>query len=409
MTPASPNIPADARRGATVIGAGPAGLMAAERMALGGLAVTVFDRMPTPARKLLMAGASGLNITHDEKLDGFLDRYGPARAALAPAITAFPPAALRDWCAGLGQPVFTGSSGRVFPVAMKASPLLRAWLARLAGLGVQFRMRHRWLGWDASGAPVFDPAAEVAAGPLVLALGGASWPRLGSDGAWAAAFPPGTVATLRPANCGFTTAWSEHFRTRFEGAPLKRIVLHCAGRSMPGEAVITAAGIEGGPFYALGAPLRDAIAAAGQATATLDLRPDLSLAALATRLAQPRRGQSLSTFLRKAAGLSPVAIGLVRECAGTPEDLAAAIKALPLRLTGTAGLARAISTAGGVRFAALDGWMLRPGVFLAGEMLDWEAPTGGYLLQAAFSTGHAAGEAALAWHGSYNERRLNAL
>ncbi len=408
MTAASPNLPADTRYGATVIGAGPAGLMAAERMALGGLAVTVFDRMPTPARKLLMAGASGLNITHDESLDTFLGRYGPARDALAPAIAAFPPTALRDWCAGLGQPTFTGSSGRVFPTAMKASPLLRAWLARLTGLGVQFRMRHRWLGWDASGAPVFDPAAAAAL-PLVLALGGASWPRLGSDGAWAAAFPPGTVAPLRPANCGFTAAWSDHFRARFEGAPLKRIVLHAAGRSVPGEAVITASGIEGGPFYILGAPLRDAIEAAGHATATLDLRPDLTEAALATRLAQPRRGQSLSTFLRKAGGLSPAAIGLLRECAGTPDDLVAAIKALPLRLTGTAGLARAISTAGGVRFAALEGWMLRPGVFLAGEMLDWEAPTGGYLLQAAFSTGHAAGEAALAWHKSYNERTLNNL
>ena len=379
--------------------------MAAERLARGRLAVTVFDRMASPARKLLMAGVGGLNITHDEPLDTFLDRYGPARAALAPAIAAFPPAALRDWCAALGQPTFSGSSGRVFPVAMKASPLLRAWLARLAAAGVQFRPRHRWLGWDAAGALAFDPPAAPGQGPVVLALGGASWPRLGSDGAWVRALPPGVVAPLRPANCGFTVAWSDHFRSRFEGTPLKRITLSFAGRTVPGEATLTAGGIEGGPFYALAAPLRDAIDAAGHATPRLDLRPDLSAAVLAERLARPRRGQSLSTFLRKAAGLSPVAISLLRECAGTPEDLAAAIKALPLRLTGTTGLARAISTAGGVRLDALEGWMLRPGVFVAGEMLDWEAPTGGYLLQAAFSTGFAAGEAALAWHEFHTRPR----
>jgi uncharacterized flavoprotein (TIGR03862 family) len=378
--------------------------MAAERLARGGLAVTVFDRMASPGRKLLMAGVGGLNITHDEPLDAFLDRYGPARAALAPAIAAFPPAALRDWCAALGQPTFTGSSGRVFPVAMKASPLLRAWLVRLAAAGVQFRLRHRWVGWDAMGALAFDPPA-TAPGPVVLALGGASWPRLGSDGAWVRALPPGTVAPLRPANCGFTVAWSEHFRSRFEGTPLKRITLSFAGRSIPGEATVTAGGVEGGPFYALAAPLRDAVESAGQATVQLDLRPDLSAAVLAERLARPRRGQSFSTFLRKAAGLTPVAIALLRECAGTPEDLAAAIKTLPLRLTGTTGLARAISTAGGVRLDALEGWMLRPGVFVAGEMLDWEAPTGGYLLQAALSTGFAAGEAALAWHNAGNQQR----
>jgi uncharacterized flavoprotein (TIGR03862 family) len=254
---------------------------------------------------------------------------------------------------------------------------------------------------------VFDPPAATAPDPVVLALGGASWPRLGSDGAWVRALPPGTVAPLRPANCGFTLPWSEHFRSRFEGAPLKRIVLQFAGRSVPGEATITAHGIEGGPFYALGAALRGAIEAAGHATAQLDLRPDLSAATLTARLAQPRRGQSLSTFLRKAAGLSPAAIGLVRECAGTPDDLTASVKALPLRLTGTAGLGRAISTAGGVRLAVLQDWMLRPGVFVAGEMLDWEAPTGGYLLQAAFSTGFAAGEAALARHKFYNTDTIN--
>lgn len=371
--------------------------MAAERLALGGAAVTVFDRMPSPARKLLMAGVSGLNITHDEDLDTLLDRYGPARATLEPAIRAFPPSALRDWCAALGQNTFTGSSGRVFPVAMKASPLLRAWLARLDRLGVRLVPGYRWLGWEETGAPRFMPNIETPLGATVLALGGASWPRLGSDGAWATAFSAAVITPLRPANCGFVTGWSEHFRGRFEGTPLKRITVTTDGRSAAGDATVTATGIEGGPFYTLSAPLRDAIDAVGGVTVSLDLRPDLTLAELTRRLARPRQGQSLSNFLRKAAGLSSVAIGLIRECAGVPDDLERAIKMLPLRLTSTTGLARAISTAGGVRLDALTDWSLRPGVFLAGEMLDWEAPTGGYLLQAAFSTGYAAGEAALAW------------
>ena len=375
-----------------MIGAGPAGLMAAERLALGGAAVTVFDRMPSAGRKLLMAGVGGLNLTHSEPLEALLARYGPARAALEPAIRAFPPAALRAWCEALGQELFTGSSGRVFPRAMKASPLLRAWLRRLDGLGVQLRLRHRWVGWDGGGGPVFDPPAPAAGRPVVLAVGGATWPRLGSDGAWAALFDPAELAPFRPANGGFTAGWSEIMR-RHAGTPLKRIVLRFGGRSAPGEAVLTAEGVEGGPFYALGAGLRDAIQRDGVAVPELDLRPDLSLAELHRRLSAPRRAQSLSTFLRKAAGLPPVSIALLRECAGVPEDLAGAIKALPLRLTGLAGLDRAISTAGGLRLDAA----LPEGVFCAGEMLDWEAPTGGYLLQAAFSTGFAAGEAALRW------------
>ena len=381
---------------ATVIGAGPAGLMAAERLALGGVAVTVFDRMPSAGRKLLMAGVGGLNLTHSETLEALLERYGPARAALEPAIRAFPPAALRAWCEGLGQEVFTGSSGRVFPRAMKASPLLRAWLRRLDGLGVQFRLRHRWVGWDEDGGPVFDPPAPLVPRPVVLAVGGASWPRLGSDGAWAGLFDPAVLAPFRPANCGFTAGWSEIMR-RHAGTPLKRIVLRFGGRAVPGEAVLTAEGVEGGPFYALGAGLRDAILRDGVALAEMDLRPDLSLDELRRRLEAPRRAQSLSTFLRKAAGLPPVSVALLRECAGAPQslgaDLARAIKALPLRLTGLAGLERAISTAGGLRLDAA----LPAGVFCAGEMLDWEAPTGGYLLQAAFSTGFAAGESALRW------------
>ena len=377
---------------ATVIGAGPAGLMAAERLARGGVAVSVFDRMPSPGRKLLMAGVGGLNLTHSEPLDRLLARYGPAREALTPAIEAFPPDALRAWCESLGQELFVGSSGRVFPRAMKASPLLRAWLRRLDGLGVQLRLRHRWLGWDPAGRPVFDPPCTAAAGPVVLALGGASWPRLGSDGGWAAAFDPAALSPFRPANCGFVAPWSEHL-LRHAGSPLKRIAVTFAGQRVPGDATVTAAGVEGGPFYAHAAALRDAIGRSGVAIAELDLRPDLTLEVLRQRLAAPRRAQSLSTFLRKAAGLSPVAVALLRECAGTPPDLASAIKALPVRLTATTGLARAISTAGGLRIGAV----LPDGVFAAGEMLDWEAPTGGYLLQAAFSTGFAAGEAALAW------------
>jgi len=388
---------------AHIVGAGPAGLMAAERLALAGVAVTVIDRMPSPGRKLLMAGRGGLNLTHDEPMPAFLDRYGPARDRLAPALAAFPPEALRAWCEALGQPVFVGTSPRVFPVALKASPLLRAWLGRLRAQGVTLAMGQRWIGWDGDGGPVFDPPL-AAANATVLAVGGASWPRLGSDGAWAAGMQRGgvAVAPLLPANCGFRVEWTDVFRERFEGAPLKRIAATFGGRRVRGEAIVTAGGIEGGSIYALSSALRDAIAARGHAVLRLDLRPDLSLDELARRLALPRRAQSLSTFLRKTAGLPPVAIALLREtdAPADPALLAAHVKSTPLRLTGVASLARAISTAGGVQLDAVDErWMLRarPGVFVAGEMLDWEAPTGGYLLQAAFSTGYAAGEAAAAW------------
>lgn len=384
---------------AAVIGGGPAGLMAAEVLATAGVAVTVFDRMQSVGRKLLMAGRGGLNLTHAEPLDRFLDRYGAARAWLEPAIMAFPPAALAAWCEGLGQPVFTGSSGRVFPTAMKASPLLRAWLVRLASLGVDIRTRQRWLGWSDGGALRFDTGADVRPDVTILALGGGSWPRLGSDGAWTALFP-GWVAPLRPSNGGFTVAWSDHFQTRFAGEPLKRIALKFGSTEQKGEAVITAGGIEGGAVYALSARLRDAIEAEGAATAMLDLRPDLDVSVLAERLSAPRRGQSLSTFLRKQAGLSPVAIGLVREVMTGDADanIASLIKALPLRCLSAGPIERAISSAGGLRRDALDnGFMLRdrPGVFAAGEMLDWEAPTGGYLLQADFSTAVAAARGAL--------------
>ncbi|PZW37641.1 hypothetical protein C8P66_1444 [Humitalea rosea] len=383
-----------------VVGAGPAGLMAAETMAAAGLRVAVADRMPSPARKFLLAGRGGLNLTHSRPLPGFCDAYGAARAPLAPIIDAFPPAALIAWCEGLGQPVFTGSSGRVFPTAMKASPLLRAWLARLGGLGVTLLARHAWRGGDRFATPGGEVSLPSRA--KVLALGGASWPRLGSDGGWVSLLPGVAVVPLAPSNCGFAIEWSEHLRGRFAGTPLKRIALSFNGRTERGEAMLTATGIEGGAVYALSGPLRDAIAAGGPVTAMLDLRPDIARDALAARLAE-RRGQSLSNHLRRAAGLPPVAIGLVQEAlrgGADPGDLAGLVKALPLRLLAAAPIARAISSAGGIAWSEVDEHLMlraHPGMFVAGEMLDWEAPTGGFLLQACFATGRAAGLGAVDW------------
>lgn len=374
--------------------------MAAERLAAAGCEVTLYDRMPSPARKFLLAGRGGLNLTHSEPLDRFAARYGAAAEALAPHLHAFPPEALRAWAASLGQETFVGSSGRVFPAAFKATPLLRAWLARLASSGVMFRPHHRWTGWTGRALGFETPGGPVLveADVTVLALGGASWPRLGSDGAWVAALGI-PVAPLRPANCGFLCAWSDIFRARHEGRPLKRVAAHFGGRVVRGEAVVTADGIEGGAIYALSAPLREAIAVQGEAVLELDLRPDLDRNELVARLGGP--GVSTANALRRA-GLDPTAASLVRE-QDHGRALPDRIKSARLRLTGTRPIARAISTAGGVPFAALDGLMLRarPGVFLAGEMLDWEAPTGGYLLQACFSTGRAAGDQAAAWlHGT---------
>jgi uncharacterized flavoprotein (TIGR03862 family) len=397
-----------------IIGAGPAGLMAAEVLAQGGVRVTVYDAMPSAGRKLLMAGRGGLNLTHSEPLPQFLARFGDAASYLKTAIEAFPPQALREWSAALGQPTFVGSSGRVFPQAFKASPLLRAWLRRLDSMGAQFALRHRWRGWDDDERLSFqtpDGMRAVEASATVLALGGASWPRLGSDGSWVEALAAKGVAIspLRPANCGFTVAWSDIFRDRFEGQPLKGISLSFGEQVVRGEAMITAAGIEGGAVYALSAPLREAVLAQGQATLHVALRPDLDARDLAAKLSAPRGKQSFSNFLRKAAHLSPVAIGLLQEAAIASgvslsqvpaAELAAWINAVPVRLNGIAPIARAISTAGGVSFDELDdNFMLRrlPGVFAAGEMLDWEAPTGGYLLQASFATGAAAGRGALKW------------
>jgi len=397
-----------------IIGAGPAGLMAAEVLAQAGQGVTVHDTMPSAGRKFLMAGRGGLNLTHSEALPAFLARYGAAKEHLGPAIDALPPDNLREWSEALGQPTFVGSSGRVFPQAFKASPLLRAWLRRLDAMSVQFALRHRWTGWDENGRLLFqtpDGQRNVEARATVLALGGASWPRLGSDGAWVETLGSKgvTISPLRPANCGFTVAWSDIFRDRFEGHPLKGVALSFGPHTVRGEAVITRTGIEGGAIYALSADLRDAIANQKQATLRVALRPDLDMSDLIARLSMPRGKQSFSNWLRKAAHLSPVGIGLLQEAAIasgvplpslSPAALAERINALPIELNGVAPIARAISTAGGISFSEIDAdYMIRcmPGIFAAGEMLDWEAPTGGYLLQASFATGAAAGRGVLKW------------
>jgi uncharacterized flavoprotein (TIGR03862 family) len=402
------------RTHAAVIGAGPAGLMAAEVLASAGAQVSVYDAMPSAGRKFLMAGRGGLNLTHSEPLPQFLARYREAMPPLKTAIEAFPPQALRDWSEALGQETFVGSSGRIFPKTFKASPLLRAWLRRLDSMGVHFALRHRWIGWDRNSGLLFqtpDRQHVIEAGATVLALGGASWPRLGSDGSWVetlAAKGVG-VSQLRPANSGFTVPWSDVFRDRFEGQPLKGVALTFGAHTVRGEAIITRAGIEGGAIYALSAELREAIAASGQATLNIALRPDLEISDSIDRLSAPRGKQSFSNFLRKAVQLSPIAISLLQEAAKAsgaalsslpPADLARLINAVPIRLNGIAPIARAISTAGGLSFDELDtDFMIRrlPGTFAAGEMLDWEAPTGGYLLQASFASGVAAGSGALKW------------
>jgi len=405
-----------------IIGAGPAGLMAAEVAARGGAGVTVYDAMPSAGRKFLMAGRGGLNLTHGEAPPAFLARYGAATPRLAAAITAFPPDALREWSHALGQPTFVGSSGRVFPQTFKASPLLRAWLRRLDMTGVQFALRHRWTGWEDDGRMSFatsDGKHLVEARATVLALGGASWPRLGSDGGWVDLLAARDVAIspLRPANCGFTVAWSDIFRDRFEGHPLKGIALSFGRHTLRGEAMITRAGLEGGAIYALSADMREAIIKFGTATLRIALRPDLDTGELVARLSSPRGKQPFSNWLRKTAHLSPVGIGLLQEAAmrsgvslsSLPAgNLAGLINAIPLELNGIAPIARAISTAGGICFDEIDAdFMIRrlPGVFAAGEMLDWEAPTGGYLLQAAFATGATAGRGALKYLGPHDEER----
>jgi hypothetical protein len=383
---------------AAVIGAGPAGLMAAEALSAGGVAVTVYDRMPSVGRKFLMAGRGGLNLTHSERLDIFLARYGAASARLRPMLEAFAPLALTDWANTLGAHTFTGSSGRIFPKAMKASPLLRAWLDRLNRQNVQFRLRHDWRGWSDNALRFHTSAGDVADTPdvTVLALGGASWPRLGADGGWTTLLAEKgvAIAKLRPANMGFNVAWSELFRTRFAGRPLKNVMLRVGRHAARGDAMITRYGIEGGAVYALSSVLREALAGANPIALDIDLRPDLSQQQIAGRLARPQGKDSLANYLRKSAGLSPMEINLLRET-GTPPDR---LKSIAVMLTGHQPLTRAISTAGGISFDALDDTLMLKAAqdtYAIGEMLDWEGPTGGYLLQACFSTAVFAARAIL--------------
>jgi len=421
-----------------VIGGGPAGLMAAEALAAGGVHVDLYDAMPSVGRKFLLAGKGGLNITHSEPQEEFAARYGDRRHRIEPMLEAFGPTALRAWVHALGVQTFVGTSGRVFPQEMKAAPMLRKWLHRLREAGVRLHMRHRWLGWaepaELTGPPesttreartedrrgiglrFATPDAQrlVRADAVVLALGGGSWPRLGSDGAWVPLLAKigVRVAPLRPANCGFDVGWSEHFRSRFAGHPVKSVALEFADDtgatlSRRGEFVITESGVEGSLIYAFAAALRDRVDAQGRATATLDLLPHRDASWVVAELARPRGARSMANHLRSRIGIDGVKAALLRELVA-PEDfaspprLAAAVKALPLVLRAARPLAEAISTAGGVPFEALDEHLMvvtAPGVFCAGEMLDWEAPTGGYLLTACFASGRTAGLGALSWLG----------
>jgi uncharacterized flavoprotein (TIGR03862 family) len=393
-----------------VVGGGPAGLAAAEVLAGAGHRVTVIEQMPSVGRKLLLAGRSGLNLTNAEPLDDLLERYGRARRHLEPSIRDFPPDDVRSWAAGLGEATSVGSSGRVFPASWRATALLRAWLRRLDDLGVELAVHHRWDGWNADGAlrlRAVDGDSVIRPEATVLALGGASWPRTGSDGRWVPQLVDAGVEVrpLRPANSGFDVAWSAAFRERFAGQPLKNLRVNHGVSTARGEAVVTGYGVESGVFYAVGATLRDTIEREGHAIVVLDLHPDRSRSDVARLLATRRAGDSTSAWLRRRLGLTPVTTGLLRESTGNrlpsdPAQMAALVKAAPLRLVGVQPLARAISTSGGVAFGAVDDssmLLARPGVFVAGEMLDWDAPTGGYLLQACVSTGRAAAAGALRW------------
>ena len=398
-----------------IIGGGPAGLMAAEVLVRGAVHVDLYDAMPSVGRKLLRAGKGGLNLTHSEPYETFLSRYGARRAQIKPLLDAFGPEDLINWVHGLDIDTFVGTSGRLFPTEMKATPLLRSWLQRLREAGVNFHLRHVWRGWDEGGALCFEtPQGIITAQPdaVVLALGGGSWARLGSTGAWVPLLRQRgiAVAELRPSNCGFDVAWSDHFRTRFAGHPLKSVavVLMDSGGNeyrRQGEFIITKNGVEGSLIYAFSAQLRDEISAKGEAVIHLDLAPDRELQKLIYELSRPRGSRSMAKHLRSRAGIEGVKAGLLRELV-PPEDfldparLGAAIKSLPVRLVAPRPLDEAISSAGGVAFEALDERLMvrsMPGVFCSGEMLDWEAPTGGYLLTACFSSGRAAGLGALAW------------
>ena len=408
-----------------VIGGGPAGLMAAEVLIQGGARVDLYDAMPSVGRKFLMAGKGGMNITHSEPAESFLSRYGARSKQIKPLLEAFGPEALRDWTHGLGITTFIGTSGRVFPAEMKAAPLLRAWLHRLRKAGVKFHMRHRWRGWDKeNGALQFNTELgehTVQADAVVMALGGGSWARLGSDGAWMRLLAQHgiQVAPLRPANCGFDVGWSEYFNKKFDGHPVKSVTVtftDSAGIShrRQGELMVTANGIEGGVIYALSALLRDQIASTGEAVVYLDLAPGKDLPRVIAEVAHPRGSRSMSSHLQSRANIKGVKTGLLRELLqpadfGYPERLAAAIKALPLKLIAPRPLDEAISSAGGVIFEELDEHLMvrsMPGMFCAGEMLDWEAPTGGYLLTACFASGKCAGLGALAWLNEHSNEQI---
>ena len=398
----------EARRVA-IIGGGPAGLMAAEVLSASGHTVTVFEAMPTVARKLLMAGKSGLNITHAEDYDSFRHRFGDAEPRLRAALDDFTPDMLRDWAQGLGQETFVGTSGRVFPTVMKASPLLRAWLARLEAQGVTIRTRHRWTGFSGDRLVFATPEGEVPveADAVLLALGGASWPRLGSDAAWVPVLAAKGVALnpFRPANCGFDVDWSDVFRQRFAGEALKSVITISPAGAFQGEFVVTQHGVEGSVIYAHSAALRDRLEQAGKASLVVDLAPGRTVERLGLDLAKLGRKESFANRMRKAAGLSAVKVGLLREIfpdiAAMPDDFVAArIKHAEIPLLRPRPIAEAISSAGGIAWNGVDeNYMLKsiPGLFAAGEMLDWEAPTGGYLLTACFATGKAAAKGIAGW------------
>ena len=398
------------QKSVVIIGGGPAGLIAAEVVSARGAKVDVYDSMPSVGRKFLMAGRSGLNITHSESFEQFVSRYGKRRKYLEPLLKIFGPNELRAWVHSFGIETFGGTSGRVFPVGMKASPLLRAWLKRLSEAGVTFHLRHKWLGWNEDQSLKFStPEGEtnIKADAVVLALGGGSWSRLGSSGEWVPWLrqAEAKVEALRPANCGFDVAWSLHFRERFEGHPIKSVVLSFETFRQQGEFIVTKEGVEGSLIYAASAFLRDEIEAKGKAVIQLDLAPHRTEGWLAQRLSKPRGSRSAANHLEKTLGIRDVEAGLLREFI-SKEDFANAgqlahfIKQLPIPLIATRPLDEAISSAGGVTFESLDEHLMlrsRPGIFCAGEMLDWEAPTGGYLLTACFASGYAAGQGALQW------------
>lgn len=406
-----------------IVGGGPAGLMAAEVISQAGLSVHLYDAMPSVGRKFLQAGKGGLNLTHSEPFDQFLGRYGDRRPQIEPLLRQFNPQALRDWAQELGIDTFVGTSGRVFPVEMKAAPLLRAWLRRLRANGVTIHTRHRWMGWtDGGQLRLVTPDGETAVSPVatILALGGGSWAKLGSDGAWISLLQQRgiPIAPLQPANCGFDIGWSDHFRQKFAGSAIKTIGLTFTNSQgvtfqRQGEFVLTETGVEGSLIYAVSALVRDEITAVGQATILIDLSPHKTESQLRESLAKPRGSRSMANHLQSRVRIKGAKANLLREIIppadfADPARLATAIKALPLQLIAFRPIDEAISTAGGVAFEALDDHLMVhawPGLFCAGEMLDWEAPTGGYLLTACFASGHAAGLGVRQWL----ERELSSL